>query len=343
MLRTVRAYGKVIGGLPVAVAVLFGGAVFLFWWLTIRMPGASFKGSFPALSGEEQALSKSLERDVRVLAVDIGERNLRHAAALDEAASWIERRLREMTLRPRRSSYAVDGHQVHNIDVVVPGSKPDASVVVVGAHYDSAIGTAGANDNASGVACLLELSRRFANHRGTHELRLVWFTNEEQPHFQTSNMGSLRYARGLAAEGRQVVAMLSLETMGYYSERPDSQRYPSAVAGFFPSTGNFLAFVGNDHSADLVRKSIATFRSSARFPSEGVSMSGEVQGIGWSDHWAFWQTGVPAIMLTDTAPFRYPHYHRPTDTPEQLDYPRLARVTLGVEQVVRALLVPAGQ
>jgi hypothetical protein len=338
MLGRLRTWGRLVGALPVVVVVLFGGALFLFWWLAIRMPGASFAGSLPALSAEEQGLSLALERDVRVLAVDIGERNLRHVAALSEAASWIERRLRDMSLRPRRSSYLVDGHQVHNIDVSVPGSVPDASVVVVGAHYDSAMGTAGANDNGSGVASLLELARRFANHRGTHELRLVWFTNEEQPHFQTSDMGSLRYARALATEGRKVGAMLSLETMGYYSELPDSQRYPSAVTGFFPSTGNFLAFVGNEHSADLVREAIATFRSTTHFPSEGVSMSGEVQGIGWSDHWAFWQTGVPAIMLTDTAPFRYPHYHRATDTPERLDYPRLARVTLGVEKVVRALL-----
>jgi Zn-dependent M28 family amino/carboxypeptidase len=151
-------------------------------------------------------------------------------------------------------------------------------------------------------------------------------------------MGSLRYARNLAAGKRQVAAMLSLETLGYYSDHPDSQQYPSALSGFFPSTGNFVAFVGDNNSATLAREAIETFRATTPFPSEGLASSARVPGIGWSDHWSFWQIGVPAIMLTDTALFRYEHYHRPTDTPERIDYPRLARVTLGVEQVIRALL-----
>lgn len=293
MLGRLRSHAKGGAPLPVVVAVLFGGALFLFWWVTLRMPGASFQGSTADFSAEELTLSKALERDVRVLAVDIGERHLRRSGALDEAASWIERRLGDVALRPRRSSYEVDGHRVHNIDVLVPGAAPDASVVVVGAHYDSAIGTAGANDNASEVACLLELARRLANHRGMHELRLVWFTNEEQPYFQTDDMGSLRYARALAAERRNVVAMLSLETIGYYSEEPHSQRYASAVTGMFPTTGNFLAFVGNNDSADLVRDAIATFRKTTRFPSEGASLSGDIQGIGWSDHWASGKRACP--------------------------------------------------
>jgi Zn-dependent M28 family amino/carboxypeptidase len=327
-----------VGRLPVVVALLFGGALFLFWWATIRMPATSFRGPVTDFSAEELALSKGLESDVRVLASDIGERNLRHPAALDAAASWIEHRLRDMSLRPRLASYSVDGHAVHNIEAVFVGTSPNPSVVVVGAHYDSALGTAGANDNASGVAVLLEVARRFTSYRAKHELRLVWFTNEEPPHFQSRNMGSLRYARALAAEHRKVVAMLSLETLGFYSDRPDSQQYPAAVFGLFPDTGNFLAFVGNNDSVDLVRDSIASFRATTRFPSEGLSLSASVPGIGWSDHWSFWQTGVPAIMLTDTALFRYPHYHRSTDTPDRLDYPRLARVTLGVEHVLRSLL-----
>lgn len=324
--------------MPVVVTVLFGGAALLFWWTTIRMPGTSFRGPVTDLSADEYALAKVLERDVRVLAGDIGERNVRHPAALDAAASFVEQHLRDASLQPRWSSFVVDGHTVHNIDVVIPGSTGDAPLVVVGAHYDSALDTAGANDNASGVAVLLELARRMGTRRAERELRLVWFTNEEPPHFQTNDMGSLRYARALAAEGREVVAMLSLETLGFYSDSPDTQQYPPAISGFFPSTGNFLAFVGDNASADLVRESIATFRATTRFPSEGLATSGNVPGIGWSDHWSFWQTGVPAIMLTDTALFRYQHYHRPTDTPDRLDYPRLARVTLGVERVVRALL-----
>jgi Zn-dependent M28 family amino/carboxypeptidase len=227
---------------------------------------------------------------------------------------------------------------VHNVEVAFSATEPGASVVVVGAHYDSAIGTPGANDNGSGVAALLALAHLFAGTSSPREFRLVWFTNEEPPYFQTNDMGSLLYARHLAAERRVVSAMLSLETMGFYVQGSDSQDYPGPLRGFFPDEGNFLAFVGNDQSVALVREAIGAFRQHAAFPSEGVAFSGAVQGIGWSDHWSFWQIGVPALMITDTAPFRYRHYHQPTDTPDRIDFLRLARVTLGVADVVRALL-----
>jgi hypothetical protein len=338
MLDWIWRYTKALARLPVIVGVIFGGVVFMFWWGTVRMPGTSFRGPLPEFSPEEQRLSRILESDVRALAVGIGERNTENIVNLNAAASWISERLDQLPVDSRRKPYSVLGHTVYNIEAVVPGSSANAGMVVVGAHYDSALGTPGANDNATGVACLLELARRLCRSRPTHELRLVWFTNEEPPYFQTKNMGSYNYARGLASERSKIVAMVSLETLGYYSDESGSQQYPGVVSAFFPSAGNFVAFVGNDTSADLVRRSISVFRNASRFPSEGLSLSDEVQGIGWSDHWSFWKIGVPAIMITDTALFRYRHYHRASDTPERIDYTRLARVTLGVEQVVRALL-----
>jgi len=283
-------------------------------------------------------MSTALERHVRHLVEDIGERNLRRPEALDAAATWIDSTIRALGLTVSRQSYEVDGHQVHNIECVLPSISPTADVVVVGAHYDSAIGTPGANDNASGVATLIEIARRFSSRTPARELRLVWFTNEEPPHFHTDNMGSLRYARHLAGIRRKVVGMLSLETIGYYSNRAGSQRYPAAVDGMFPSTGNFLAFVGNSASKDLVRQTLGAFRKRTPFPSEGVVLADRIQGAGWSDHWSFWQIGVPAIMVTDTALFRYPHYHKPTDTPDEVDYARLARVTNGLTDVLQSIL-----
>jgi Zn-dependent M28 family amino/carboxypeptidase len=340
MPRRLPRHARLLVRLPTLVGILFGGAIFLFWWETIRMPGGSFRGPLPDPSAEELALSRVLERDVRFLSLDIGERNLEHAAALDATAFWIGEQLNAIPLAFRRTSFSARGHAAHNIEAVVPGSPVNAPIVVVGAHYDSALGTPGADDNATGVACLIELARRFRSSRAPRELRLVWFTNEEPPHFQTRDMGSLHYARALATEPRDVVAMLSLESLGHYSDSPGSQQYPGVVSAFFPSTGDFLAFVGNDDSVDLVRRAIAVFRRTTRFPSEGLALNGKLTGVGWSDHWSFWQIGVPAIMLTDTALFRSRHYHRVSDTPERLDYQRLARVTLGVEQVVRALLEP---
>jgi Zn-dependent M28 family amino/carboxypeptidase len=302
------------------------------------MPGRSFNGPLPEISPEEQRIARSLESDVRFLSVGIGERNTAKAVALSTAASWIDERLREIPVKSLRKPYTVRGHNVYNIEAIIPGSSINTEVVVVGAHYDSALGTPGANDNATGVACLLELARRLGSNRATRELRLVWFTNEEPPYFHTKNMGSYNYAQALVSERRNIVAMLSLETLGYYSNVSGSQQYPGAVSPFFHNIGNFLAFVGNDNSADLVRQSIGIFRRTTSFPSEGLSLSSDVQGIGWSDHWSFWQVGVQAIMITDTAPFRYQHYHRASDTPEQIDYARLARVTVGLEKVIRSLL-----
>lgn len=324
--------------LPLLVGVLFGSAVFAFWWATVRMPGQSFSGPLPELSRQESQIARDLERDVRFLAVGIGERNVAHIAALDAAADWIEGRLRQLDVPSTRQTYALGGELMHNIEAIFPGPTGTAPILVLGAHYDSARGTPGANDNATGVACLLELAKRLHRVRLAHELRLVWFTNEEPPYFQTKDMGSYRYAQHLDQQHRKVAAMLSLETLGYYSDLSGTQQYPGVVSVFFPSSGNFLGFVGNDESANYLRSSINVFRMHARLPSEGLVLSGDLQGVGWSDHWSFWQIGVPAIMLTDTAPFRYSHYHRPTDTPERLDYERLARAILGIEQIARARL-----
>ena len=155
-------------------------------------------------------------------------------------------------------------------------------------------------------------------------------------------MGSRVYARRSHERGERIVAMLSLETIGYYSEAKGSQKYPFPFGLLYPSRGNFIAFVGNTRSADLVRACIHRFRQEAQFPSEGAALPGAIEGVGWSDHWAFWQEDYPALMVTDTAPFRYPHYHSIEDTPDKLDYERLARVTEGLEKVIRSLVNPDG-
>jgi len=166
-------------------------------------------------------------------------------------------------------------------------------------------------------------------------IRLALFVNEEPPYFQNPGMGSLVYAQHLVASGEKVAAMFSLETLGYYSNQRGSQRYPAPLNLLYPDTGNFVAFVGMTGSRPLVRKSVALFRAHARFPSQGGSAPGWVSGIDWSDHWSFAQVGVPAVMVTDTAPFRYDYYHTPQDTPDRVDYARLARVVSGLAAMIR--------
>ena len=302
----------------------------------IRMPGRSFTGALPSLTTEQSALRAELFADVQSLAGEIGQRNVFRYAKLTAAAEFIERSFTGAGWRPRRDSYEVDGKICHNIEVELPGRS--AEVILVGAHYDSVIGAPGANDNGTGVAAVLALARRFSGKPCARTLRFVAFVNEEPPHFQTELMGSWVYASRCKQRGDRIAAMLSLETIGCFSSHRGSQHYPVPLLGLvYPSAGNFIAFVGDIRSRKLVRQSIGSFRRHTQFPSEGAALPAGIPGIGWSDHWSFWQHGYPAIMITDTAPFRYPHYHLGSDTPEQLDYASMARVVSGVEKVIRDL------
>jgi hypothetical protein len=319
--------------LRIAIAVV---AVFsLLWWFGIRMPGKNISQTSP-LSPAEVQLRTELTADVRTLAGEIGERNIPHYPQLNAASDFIENSFSRAGLQPRRDTYELGGRPCHNIEVEIRGASPE--IVLVGAHYDSVFGAPGANDNASGVAALLALARRFAGKQTNHTLRFVAFVNEEPPYFQTSQMGSFVYAARCKARGDRIAAMISLETIGYFSDVPRSQTYPAVALGaFYPTTGNFIGFVGNVRSRALVRRAIALFRQQAKIPSEGAALPSFIPGVAWSDQWSFWQHGYPGIMLTDTAPFRYPHYHSVTDTPDKLDYHRFALVVGGVEKMIEEL------
>ncbi len=209
--------------------------------------------------------------------------------------------------------------------------------MVVGAHYDSVAGTRGANDNASGTAAVLEVARLLAGRDLARTVRFVAFVNEEPPYFKTEQMGSRVYARRSRERGERIVAMLSIETIGYYRDEPGTQKYPFPFSLFYPAEGNFIGFVGNLGSRSLVRRCVGSFRSHAAFPSEGAALPGWITGVDWSDHWSFWKEGYAAVMVTDTAPFRYPWYHDSADTADRLDYERTARVVAGIARVVADL------
>jgi Zn-dependent M28 family amino/carboxypeptidase len=195
----------------------------------------------------------------------------------------------------------------------------------------------GANDNGTGAASTLELARIFAQQNTNRTLRFVEFTNEEPPFFWESVMGSLVYARRSRHNQENIVAMLSLETMGYFSEERNSQKYPFPIGLFYPDRGNFITFIGNLNSGDLVRRAIASFRRHTPFPSQGGAFPSQLPGVGWSDHWSFWQQGYNAIMVTDTAPYRYRYYHTTEDTPDKVDFEKLARVVTGLSNVITDL------
>jgi Zn-dependent M28 family amino/carboxypeptidase len=224
--------------------------------------------------------------------------------------------------------------RVENLIVEIRGSSRANEIVIIGAHYDTVDGSPGADDNASGVAALIALAKLFENRGPQRTLRFVAFANEEPPLFKTEEMGSWQYAKRCRDRGETIVAMLSLEMLGYYDTGRGSQQYPPLLATLYPDTGDYVAFAGNVASRSLVRRCARAFRRANTMPSESAAVPELVEQIGWSDQWSFWQFGWPAIMVTDTALFRNPHYHLETDTPETLDYERMARAVDGLVAVI---------
>jgi len=316
------------------IAICCAFLVFGLFQHPVLMSGKSYSGPFLPLSEQEKDISHKLHNHVFLLADEIGERNIWQPARLDAAAEYIENVWQEQGFFVKRQEYEARGVKSANLIIEIKGISLPDQIIIVGAHYDSVLGSPGANDNGSGVASLLEISRLLKGETFDRTVRFVAFTNEEPPFFLHKNMGSRIYASQSRARNENIVGMLSLETMGFYSEAPGSQSYPFPFSFFYPDTANFIGFVGNIRSRHLVKLCLAAFRQTTRFPAEGTAAPGWITGIGWSDHWSFWREGYRAIMVTDTAFFRYEPYHSRHDTAEKIDYNRLARVTSGLADVV---------
>lgn len=304
----------------------------------IRMPKDPFRGPLPSLTPEERTLEQELHMHVQELAGRIGERNLFRPTQLAKAATYLRTILAGLGYQVRRQPYEVAGQECENIWIDIPGSGRPEELVIVGAHYDSVKGSPGANDNATGVAALLALARMLAGRTPLHTVRMVAFVNEEPPFYQTAQMGSRVFAKQCRDRADKIVLMLSLETMGYFSDEPGSQRYPFPFGLFYPSIANFIAFVSNMENSRWVEQLLADFRRYGRFPSEGGALWEWIPGVAWSDHWSFWQEGYPAVMVTDTAHNRYPHYHTGSDTADKVLYDRLALVVSGLYRVIAGVV-----
>jgi hypothetical protein len=320
------------------IAVLLLAIAIAAAMVMTTVPGRPYAGALPSLTSDESALAIRLQKHVEA----IGSRphNIEHFEELEKTALHIEATLAAAGHQVNRHSFQADGKTVRNIEVVLPsaaGDGPDVPTIVVGAHYDSCEDAPGANDNASGVAAVLELASLLKDLAGSagKRIRLVLFVNEEPPYFHTPDMGSVRYADALAARGENVVAMYALDDVGFFSAEPGSQHYPPPFGMVFGNTGDFVAFVAMSGSRDLLDRTVASFRSHTDFPSVGGVAPGFIPGVDWSDHWSFARRGFPAVMITDTAIFRYPHYHQPTDTPDKVEVEKLARLVKGIERLIR--------
>lgn len=325
-----------------ASLVLFGLLSFLTYRFMIDVtPRKSRTVADRSRPPEIEALQAQLVGHVRVLGGTIGERHLGRPEALQAAADYIRETWTRAGLQVTEERFEADGRSVFNLVAEQRGSLRPAEIIVVGAHYDSAPGTPGANDNGTGVALLLEMARALKDTPVASTIRYVAFVNEEPPFFFTESMGSRVHARRARSRGENIVAMISLETLGYYSSVGGTQAYPFPLGVFYSRTGNFLGVVGNLRSRALVVDFLQLFMAATDFPVEGVATFEWIPGINWSDHWSFWTEGYPAIMLTDTAPFRYPHYHSPHDLPEHVVAPEFARASYGIIAAVRGLATEA--
>ncbi|MDG1500365.1 MAG: M28 family peptidase [Planctomycetota bacterium] len=353
-----RARSKLIRRVSLAALVAFLAAGLWIGCSLARvadMPGESYGQSLEPWSADDHALGTTLEASVRSLTA-LGPRSTLDEDARAAAGAWILQQLQVLGLVVVAETFVPaipDEQGLGHALLESPGSEPvftnyivplggpaDAPLLVLSAHYDTVPGSVGADDDASGVAALLELAARLASDpipasKQRYRLELCFFDGEEAGY---ERMGSGHHARKLASEGKQVAGAISLEMLGYFTEAPGTQDSPSALLGpFYPSAGNFIAFVGSEASGDFIRESIGAFRTGARFPSEGLVAPDSILDVRRSDHVHFVDQGWPGFMVTDTANFRNPHYHRSTDTPDQLDYLALGRVTRGIEGMIRVL------
>jgi Zn-dependent M28 family amino/carboxypeptidase len=278
-----------------------------------------------------------LKVHVHRLSAEIGERNVFRPAALAASADYIRTLWTGQGYEVARQCYEAEGVVCENLEITRRGGKRNTELILLGAHYDSVRGSPGADDNASGVAALLEISRRLAAAEVDRTVRMVAFVNEEPPFFYWKNMGSMRYASAVRRRGDDIRLMISLEMLGYYDQRPESQHYPPLFRYFYPSRADFIAFVSNLRSRRRMLRAVVAFLSHSDFPVEHIATLGIIPGISLSDHLSFWRQGYRAMMVTDTAFYRNPCYHTPWDVPDSLDYAAFGRVTDGLYRMVLRL------
>jgi len=285
------------------------------------------------LLADREGLTARLRAHVQYLAGELSERSPFQYENHEQARLYIERIFAEAGYVIRHDTYEVAGRAYRNV-VVEKSGRQSGNILVVGAHYDTVAGTPGADDNASGVATLLEVARLLRNL--THELtvRLIAFTLEEPPHFYSARMGSRVHAKKCRERGDRIAGMISLEMVGYYDTSEGSQYYPFPfMRRFFPNRGDFVAVAGNFRSRRLVRRVARLLSQTNRIPVVHIALP-FVPGVGLSDNWSFWREGYPALMITDTAFFRNGNYHGPSDLPETLDYARMAALAEGLGHAV---------
>jgi Zn-dependent M28 family amino/carboxypeptidase len=302
----------------------------------VNMPGESLTGELTALNTDLQLTKESLSKHVYVLSEEIGERHYIERNSLDQTADYIETSFKDMGYNPVSEIYSDKLYR--NIIVNLYGKQRRNEIIIIGAHYDTVWLSPGADDNASGIAALLEIARNLQGRRFSKTIRFIAFTNEERPFFGRDLMGSRVNARHSYDRNELISGMISLEMLGYYSNQPNSQVYPKPLSYFYPQQANFIAFVSNFSSRTLLHDVIREFRATRQFPSEGlIALRFLVPDIRRSDNSSFWHYDFPAIMVTDTSNYRNNRYHTVGDIHRTLDYESMSRVVEGLSRTIAVL------
>lgn len=276
-----------------------------------------------------------IKKHVTMLAGNIGERNISQPRALLRAADYITDQWQAMGLEVQPQYFKTQGVECRNLEVTHIGSEQPGKIILVGAHYDSSHDCPGANDNASGIAALLEISRAISRMRSKCSIRYVAFANQAPPLFGTDEMGSWVYAHHARQRGDNIQTALILESLGYYSDTPGSQLAPLPLSLFCPNRGNFLAMASNLRSRGVTRRFSQAFQEQTHFPCRSVSTPEFMPRIVNSDQTPFWLNGYKAFVITDTGRYRYPFYRSAKDTPERIDYSSIEMISDGI---IRTLL-----
>jgi len=283
-------------------------------------------------------LRNRLYAHVDVLSNEIGPRNLQHDSALNKTGDYIAEQMKLSSQHFSAQQYHHHKKSIQNLILEQSGQNKPEEIIVIGAHYDSVLDSPGADDNATGIACLLELIRMLHHYNNNRTLRFVAFTLEEPPFFGTEQMGSQVYAKSCKENEEDIVAMIALEMLGYYSEKRGSQQYPLPYMKAQASDkGNFIAVVGNDQSRQLGIGFAEKLKETSLIKTETVIPRSSVYGIDLSDHSSFWKYNYPAIMITDTAFYRNPHYHEASDTIDKLNFRYFARLVYGLAYALEQL------
>lgn len=323
--RILRLIVAILIGLFIVKATTFGWR----FWSKSSMSRSDFVAQTSKGEGNAQ-LIKNLKSHVYKLSHEIGDRSMFKYDKLEEAKDYIAGEFTSFGYNVEFQKYTLFNKTAQNIIASKVGINKPEEIVIVGAHYDTCFNP-GADDNGSAVAGLLQLARFMSNKEAGRTIKFIAFVNEEPPFFKTKDMGSYVYVREAKAKGENIKAVIILEMIGYYTNKPNSQRYPPFLGLFYPNKGNFICAIGNFPSRELVKEVIKGFKKQAQFPIESFTGPGIIQGVDFSDHWSFWKEGYPAVMVTDTAFYRNPHYHSSSDTYEKLNYESMAEVIRGLK------------